>query len=115
MALKPALLKQLRARDQCCWHCEDDTDLVPHHRKNRQAGGSKQREQDVTNIILICALWNGAMESSADDANAARSAGHKLRSWQSTFNPVYDMPSGRWYRLTSDGGKVETVEDDIPF
>lgn len=115
MALKPALLKQLRARDQCCWHCGDDTDLVPHHRKNRQAGGSKQREQDVTNIILICALWNGAMESSADDANAARSAGHKLRSWQSTFNPVYDMPSGRWYRLTSDGGKVETVEDDIPF
>ena len=115
VALKPALLKQLRSRDQWCWHCGADTDLVPHHRKNRQAGGSKQREQDVTNIVLVCALWNGAMESDADMAEKARHYGHKLRSWQATHNPVCDIPSGRWYRLTSDGGKVETVEDDIPF
>jgi hypothetical protein len=63
----------------------------------------------------FCALWNGAMESDADMAEKARHYGHKLRSWQDPFNPVCDIPSGRWYRLTSDGGKVETVEDDIPF
>jgi len=55
------------------------------------------------------------MEADADMAQKARDYGHKLRSWQATFNPVCDIPSGRWYRLTSDGGKVETVEDDIPF
>lgn len=113
--MKPVTLKQVRARDQHCWHCGIEDDLVPHHRKNRQAGGSKSRENDVTNIILVCALWNGQMESSADDAEKARSSGHKLRSWQDTFNPVFDFVSGRWYRLTPDGGKTETLEDQVPF
>lgn len=115
MALKPAFLKQLHRRDQWCWHCGSDVDLVPHHRKNRQAGGSKSREQDITNVILVCALYNGAMESSAEVAAQARKWGHKLRSWQDTFNPVFDFVSGRWYRLNSDGGKTETTEDSVPF
>lgn len=115
MAMKPAVLKLLRERDQCCWHCGTDVDLVPHHRKNRQAGGSKERENDVTNCIFICALWNGAMESDADDAERARRWGHKLRSWQDTFNPVFDFTTNRWYRLNPDGGKTETTEDAVPF
>jgi hypothetical protein len=115
MAMKPAVLRQLRARDQHCWHCGVEEDLVPHHRKNRQAGGSKSRENDITNLMLICALWNGQMESSADDAQKARDWGHKLRSWQDTFNPVFDNVTGRWYRLTQEGAKEETDKDSVPF
>jgi hypothetical protein len=115
MAMKPAVLRQLHARDPWCMHCGSDVDLVPHHRKNRGAGGSKSRENDVTNVMLICALYNGLMESDADVAQQARDWGHKLRSWQDTFNPVFDFPSGRWYRLTPDGGRTETTRDAVPF
>lgn len=81
--------------------------LVPHHRKNRGAGGSKVLENDITNLILICAGWNGSIESDATNATVARNFGQKLRSWQSTSEPVYDLTNGLWYCLTSDGQKVE--------
>lgn len=115
MALAKKRLKQLQDRDDHCWHCGADGELlVPHHRKNRGAGGSKSRENDITNLMMICAAWNGSIESSAEDAAAARSAGHKLRSWQDTWNPVYDFGDGRWYRLEQDGTKTETT-DEVPF
>lgn len=115
MALAKKTLKQLRDRDDHCWHCGAEGELlVPHHRKNRQAGGSKNRENDITNLMMICAGWNGRIESSAEHAAAARSVGHKLRSWQDTWNPVYDFQDGRWYRLEQDGTKTETT-DEVPF
>ena len=115
MAMKPVVRKQLNARDPYCIHCGTDVDLVPHHRKNRGAGGSKSRENDVTNCLMICALYNGAMESDANVAQQARDWGHKLRSWQDTFNPVFDNVTGRWYRLTQEGTKEETEQDSVPF
>lgn len=114
MAMKPAVLRQLRARDLRCMHCGSDVDLVPHHRKNRGAGGSKSRENDITNVMLICAMYNGLMEADARVAAQAREWGHKLRSWQDTWNPVYDFGDGRWYRLEQDGTKTETT-DEVPF
>jgi len=114
MAMKPAVLRQLRARDLRCMHCGSDVDLVPHHRKNRGAGGSKSRENDITNVMLICAMYNGLMEADARVAQQARDWGHKLRSWQDTWNPVYDFGDGRWYRLEQDGTKTETT-DEVPF
>jgi hypothetical protein len=55
------------------------------------------------------------MESDANVAQQARDWGHKLRSWQDTFNPVFDNVTGRWYRLTQEGTKEETEQDSVPF
>jgi hypothetical protein len=54
------------------------------------------------------------MEANARVAAQAREWGHKLRSWQDTWNPVYDFGDGRWYRLEQDGTKTETT-DEVPF
>lgn len=103
MSLSKALLKKLQERDKWCWHC-GSTDLVPHHRKNRQAGGSKLLDR-LDNIILVCAQYNGLMESDADVAEQARKFGHKLRSWEEFRTAVFDRPSGTWYVLGEEGEK----------
>lgn len=116
MALNKKVLAALRKRDDHCWHCgAGDEYLVPHHRKNRQAGGSKERENDITNLLLICAYWNGIIESQAVHAYTARMYGQKLRSWEQTDKAVYDAYENRWYRLTPEGNKVSMTNDDKPF
>ena len=116
MALKPSLIKKLRARDPECWHC-GDVEVVPHHRINRQMGGSKSRESDITNLMMICASWNGLVESDPSSAIRARSAGHKLRPWDETSTPVFHFGEQKWYVLNPDGTRspVEGMGDDIPF
>lgn len=109
--IKTRILKQLRERDQECWHCgTEGATLVPHHRKNRGHGGSKDRENDITNLILICSAWNTIIESDAERAHEARAKGHKLRSWQTTDTPVYHFGRGRWYRLEEDGTATDTLD-----
>jgi len=49
------------ARDNHCLHCglQDET-LVPQHRVNRGAGGSKaKRLSNASNIITLCAHLTG--------------------------------------------------------
>jgi len=116
MALKAQILKQLRSRDDHCWHCGATDDyLVPHHRINRGSGGSKRRENDITNLMLICAYWNGIIEAQATQAMIARSYGHKLRSWQETTEPAYDAVENKWYVLCPEGNKIETNIDQTTF
>jgi hypothetical protein len=103
VSLSKALLKKLQKRDQWCWHC-GSTELVPHHRKNRQAGGSKLLDR-ADNIILVCAQYNGLMESDADVAEQARLFGHKLRSWEEFRTAVFDRPTATWYILGEEGEK----------
>ena len=106
MAVKPAVMKKLRARDEYCWHCGEINDLVPHHRRNKGMGGSKLLDTP-DNLMLVCALYNGAMESDAVTAVDARAWGRKLAQWDSTENPVFDSVAYKWYVLDSDGGKRE--------
>lgn len=116
MALAKKVLTALRNRDDHCWHCgATDEYLVPHHRINRGSGGSKQRENDITNLMLICAYWNGIIEAQATQATIARSYGHKLRSWQETTEPVYDAVENKWYVLCPEGNKIETNIDQTTF
>lgn len=108
------LIQALRKRDEHCWHCGNDQALVPHHRKNRGAGGRKSLDR-LDNLILICAYWNGIIEADAEYANQAREYGHKLKDWEDLCHPVFDATAGRWYKLTETGEKIESEPDSGLF
>lgn len=80
---------------------------MPHHRANRGHGGSKLLD-GLQNVILVCAGYNGAMESDANVAMHARDYGHKLSRYDSPTHPLFDMTSRRWFVLDDKGGKSET-------
>lgn len=98
------LTKAVLERDKSrCWHC-GSTEVILHHRKNRGAGGSKLLDRP-DNLITVCAVYNGLMESDSKIAEQARQFGHKLRSWQDFDSPVFDRPSATWYVLGERGEK----------
>ena len=70
-------------------------------------GGSKLLD-NLQNVILVCAEYNGLMESDAAVASEARDLGHKLSKFISPAEPVFDKPLRRWFYLDSNGGKVKT-------
>lgn len=112
MAIPKKVLKIVQARDSHCWHCGREDDLVPHHRINRGMGGSKLLDTP-DNLMMICAGWNGLMESSATDAATARGWGHKVPVWDTLEVPVFDRATFQWFILSPDGGKV--FYGDVPF
>jgi hypothetical protein len=102
--LKQSELKKLRERDKWCWDCGETNDLVPHHRANRGFGGSKALD-NLQNIILVCAIYNGLMESNSEVAKTARLLGHKISKFSSPSELVFDNISQCWYQLDTTGGK----------
>jgi len=118
MALPKKVLTQLRARDAYCWHCGATDDLVPHHRKNRGMGGVGKKNTEansVENLMLICAVWNGVIESNASLAASARGWGHKLAQYQELNTPVFDCMTSTWYVLDGDGGKTAIPRELITY
>ena len=97
-------MKLLRERDKACYHCGQSDTLVPHHRRNRQMGGSKLLDR-LDNLMLVCASYNGLMESDSATANQARDYGHKLASWDDFSTPVFDIGTSLWYQLDERGGR----------
>jgi hypothetical protein len=77
-------------------------------------GGSKNRDR-LDNLILVCALYNGLMESDSGVASQARVDGHKLQSWQPYETTVVDRADGLMYWLDPLGGKHVTGADLTPF
>ena len=114
--MNAALLRKLRQRDRECLHCGEDRQeyLVPHHRRNRGHGGSKLLDR-LDNLLLICAYYNGVMESNPVVAENARMFGHKLSSWQDFDAPVFDECAGEWYQLDIKGGKTLVDAPDAPL
>ena len=97
-------------RDESCWHCGATETVVPHHRVNRGMGGSKKREVP-SNVIVMCSLFNGLMESQSNSALAAIQYGWKSPAYATpTEQPVYNMNDGCWYRLTDDYRKERLNE-----
>ena len=114
MAIPKKVLKLVQGRDDHCWHCGLEDELVPHHRINRGMGGSKLLDTP-DNLIQVCAAWNFYMESDAEMASTARGWNHKLPVWESLELPVFDRSEFRWYFLSPDGGKVESHWKDQAF
>jgi hypothetical protein len=105
--LKSADVVKLRKRDDHCWDCGATEDLVPHHRAGRGMGGSKVAD-NLQNVIIVCAQYNGLMESDSVVANKARDLGHKLSRFLSSNEPCFDNALNQWYHLDTQGGKVKT-------
>jgi hypothetical protein len=113
MAIPKKVLKLVQGRDDHCWHCGVEDDLVPHHRINRGMGGSKLLDTP-DNLMMICSRWNGDMEANAAVAAAGKGWGHKLSAWESTGAPVFDRVGG-WWTLLADGSKVRVNWEDEAF
>jgi len=100
-----------------CYHCGNIETAVPQHRASRQMGGSKKRDNPA-NIIVLCSLINGLIESDAQWATKARTYGWKLSPWDDpTFVPVYEAMWGQWWLLDDEFGRTRAVNvpDDRPF
>ena len=91
-------------RDLCCLHCgSTDQTLIPQHRINRGMGGSKKRGSR-SNLIVLCSLINGLIESDADWAQTARDCGWKLQPWDDPLQmPVWDQTTQAWWMLDDQG------------
>jgi hypothetical protein len=70
--------------------------------------GSYKALDTLQNVIMVCSLYNGLMESDAAVANSARDLGHKLSKFMSPTAPVFDNFTKRWYILDEKGSKFET-------
>ena len=114
MAVPKKVLKLIQERDDHCWHCGREDELVPHHRINRGMGGSKRLDRP-DNLIMVCSRWNGDMESNAELAATARGWGHKLAVWESLNRPVFDRGTFAWWFVLPDGAKVRATEIDRAF
>lgn len=108
------MLKQLQTRDQHCPHCGDTETLVVHHRRNRGSGGSK-RLDTFDNLLMVCARYNGLMESDAETAAQARWWGHKLSKFDKSNPPAFDIISGLWFTLTEGGDKIAAEKEEGLF
>ena len=104
--MKAADIRKLRARDPWCWHCGNEENLVPHHIAGRGMGGSKIAD-NLQNVILICAEYNGAMESDAQTAEYARDMGHRASKFSAPGHPILDTTRSTWYTLDKAGNKTE--------
>jgi hypothetical protein len=93
-----------------CIHCGTTEGLVPHHRKNRKMGGSKRLEV-ASNVVLVCSLLNGLMESDPETQRWARERGWKLREHQDPKQvPVQDNTTNSMWLLHDDYTRTEVAE-----
>lgn len=95
-----------RDGEQCVW-CGVASGLTIHHRKNRQAGGSKLRDH-LANFITACYICNGMFEDNI--LEEARFLGVKLQQWEDPYRTaVYFKPAREW-RLLDDEGSFRVVD-----
>jgi hypothetical protein len=108
--MTPKQFQRFLDRDKYCLHCGTDTTLIPNHRANRGMGGSKKRDVP-SNIVVLCAEFNGRIESNERAASVAREMGWKLWSWENPKNvPVYDSVTNEWFYLDDLFGRTVVVD-----
>lgn len=113
--MTPKQFARFLDRDQYCLHCGETEALAPNHRVNRGMGGSKKRDHPA-NIVVLCSVFNGLIESNVEAANLASMNGWKLNSWDDPlFVPVWDRMSGVWWRLDDQFGRWPVEWEDRPF
>lgn len=109
--MTPKQFQKFLDRDKYCLHCGRTDSLVPQHRANRGHGGSKSADVP-SNIIVLCSLFNGLIESDAKAARLARQYGWKISRYEkSCETPVFDVVSGVWWLLLDDFSKGKLNEN----
>jgi hypothetical protein len=89
-----------------CLHCGTTEGLVPQHRQGGMGGGRMKNR--ASNVITFCGAYNGAIESSAEQAEIARAHGWKLRPGDDPLTrPVFDRMAGEWYFLDDDYNRTK--------
>ena len=97
-------------RDSGCIHCGDVSTAVPHHRKNRGMGGSKLLDKS-SNIVSLCSVVNGLLESDPKWAQLARDYGWKLTAGQDSDTVALWYPTfGQWFFLDDSFGHISVLE-----
>jgi hypothetical protein len=97
-------------RDRHCLHCGrvDDT-LVPQHRANRGMGGRPSLDRPA-NVIVLCSLMNGLIESDARLAQIANEWGWKISTHEDPADvPVFDAVAGSWWLLGDDFTRTPAI------
>lgn len=77
-------------------------------------GGSKVRDVP-SNLVVLCSLYNGLIESNAQAALVAKEYGWKLQTWQNPLEiPVFDTQKREWLLLDDQyGSKVVRQEGKL--
>lgn len=108
--MTPKEFQRLLERDGGrCLHCGTTEGLVPQHRINRGAGGSKALEVP-SNVILFCSAYNGQIEAEVESARIAKHHGWKLSRWDMgrlQEIPIYDRNAREWFWLDNEYGRTQ--------
>lgn len=87
-----------------CAHCGCRADTI-QHRANKQAGGSKLRDNPA-NLMAMCLAFNVSAEADTEDARLARANGWKLSQQDDPLTvPVFDVVDQMAYLMDNEYGK----------
>jgi hypothetical protein len=114
--VSPKAFQRLLERDLGrCLHCGATEALSPNHRANRGMGGSKARDR-AANLVVLCSIYNGQIESDKWARAEAIAFGWKIHSWEDPLSvPVMDRMSGTWYWLNDEFERVELDRGKKPL
>jgi len=92
-----------------CLHCGVEEGLGVQHRGVKGMGGSNTAER-ASNGIILCNLFNVAIEMDAAAAEFAIAYGWKVSRWADPQTiPVYDSRTGYWWALRDDWTRVRVA------
>jgi hypothetical protein len=99
-----------------CGQVFQDGQLVPHHRANRGHGGSPISDRP-SNVLSLCGLCNGLIESDPVSANVARRLGIKISRFDAQIahtKPVkmFVESEREWVLLDDSYGATLTQDPD---
>jgi hypothetical protein len=100
-----------------CGQVFQDGQLVPHHRANRGFGGSPIISDRPSNILSLCGLCNGLIESDPVAAGKARLLGIKISRFDAQIahlKPVkmFVESEREWVLLDDSYGATLTQDPD---
>jgi hypothetical protein len=114
--MTPKQFAKYLERDRRCYHCgATDETLVPQHRIGRGMGSKNAKAERVSNVIVLCSMLNGLIESDDRWKALALGYGWSLRSWQDPASEgVYDATGDVWWLLDDAfGRRLDTAHEAL--
>lgn len=113
--MSPKEFRKYLDRDGGCIHCGEQEAVAPHHRRNRGMGGSKNLDR-ASNIIVLCSVLNGLLESDPNWAERAVELGWKLRPGSvPEETPVFYPCRAQWLTLDDAFHVKPVAPSERPF